>query len=262
MLLLGATLLGLAHVGPPRPAAAPITMHYRIETKTEQTVDLSGFGQPNQVVNLGIVSWISVTLNDTTGGRVLHVVADSLKYDGGVPQLTQASVDSARGGTIHAFIDGKGHLQNIVTRPEENAFLADVQGVIHSFFPKVRAGVQAGDSWIDTVEVKNNQNGSKITSKFTISYTAGERSAISGVQALKLNSKSSATMSGTAQNPMGGTMEVEGTIAGSSESFIGADGRYLGGSASSTANQVFKVSMAPSPIPVKTLRTVSVNMIP
>src|SRR5262249_28028744 len=112
MLLLGATLLGLAHAGP-RPTAAPITTHYRVETKTETTVDLSGVGQPNQQVNLGVVSWIAVTLSDTAGGRVVHVVVDSLKYDGGAAQLTQASVDSARGGTVHAFIDGKGHVQNV-----------------------------------------------------------------------------------------------------------------------------------------------------
>jgi hypothetical protein len=262
MFLLGAILLGLAKAGPPKPAAAPITTHYRIETKTETTVDLSGVGQPNQQVNLGVVSWIAVTLSDTTGGKVVHVEVDSLKYDGGAPQLTQASVDSARGGTLHAFINGKGHLENIVAHPGENAFLADVQGVIHSFFPKVRVGAKAGDTWVDTVEVNNNQNGSNITSKFTINYTAGEHSTISGVQAIKLSAKSSATMSGTAQNPMGGPMEIEGTVNGSSESYIGADGRYLGGNSSATSNQLLKVAMAPAPIPVKTLRTVTVSLIP
>jgi len=262
MFLLGAILLGLANAGHPKPAAAPITTHYRIETKTETTVDLSGVGQPNQQVNLGIVSWIAVTLSDTTGGKVVHVVVDSLKYDGGAPQLTQASVDSARGGTLHAFLDATGHIQNIVAHPAENAFLSDVQGVIHSFFPKVRAGAKAGDTWVDTVEVNNNQNGSNITSKFTINYTAGDHSTISGVQAIKLSAKSSATMSGTAQNPMGGPMEVEGTVNGSSESYIGADGRYLGGNSSATSNQLLKVAMAPAPIPVKTLRTVTVSVIP
>ncbi len=262
MFLIAATLVGgLATARSGGPPAAPITTRYRVETKTETTIDLSGVGQPNQQLNLGVVSWIAVTVNDTTGGRVVHVVVDSLTYDGGAPQLT-ASVDSARGGTVHAFIDGKGHLQNIVARPADNAFLGDVQGVIHSFFPKVRAGVKAGDTWVDTVEVTNNQNGSNLKSKFILDYTAGERSTVSGAQALKLNTKSSATMSGTAQNPMGGSMDVEGTVTGSSESLIGVDGRYLGGNSSATSNQLVRVAMAPAPIPVKTLRTVTVSVLP
>src|SRR5262249_21436635 len=154
MFLIAATLVGgLAAAHPRIPHAAPVTTRYRVETKTETTVDLSGLGQPNQQVNLGVVSWIAVTVSDTAGGKELHVVVDSLKYDGGAAQLTQASVDSARGGTLHAFLDAKSHVQNIVTRPADNVFLADVQGVIHSFFPKVSAAAKAGDTWVDTVEV-------------------------------------------------------------------------------------------------------------
>ncbi len=263
MLLYAAALLWGVHPGPANALrTAPVTTHYRVETKTETTVDLSGVGQPNQQVNLGVTSWIAVTLSDTTGGRILHVVVDSLKYDGGAPQLTQSSVDSARGGTLHGFVEASGHVKEIVAQPADNIFLSDVQGVIHSFFPKVRTGAKTGDIWTDTVEVTNTQNGSNIKSKFAIKYTAGDRSSVSGVPALKLSSTSSATMSGTAQNPMAGSMEVEGTVTGTSESFVGADGRYLGGSSASTSNQLLKVAMAPAPIPVKTIRTVTVSVIP
>ena len=263
MLLYAAALLGGIQTGPVIALrSAPVTTRYRVETKTETTVDLSGVGQPNQQVNLGVVSWIAVTLSDTTGGRIMHVVVDSIRYDGGAPQLTQASADSARGGTLHAFVDASGHVKEVEAHPSENIFLSDVQGVIHSFFPKVKTGAATGDAWTDTVEVTNNQNGSNIKSKFAINYTAGVRSTVAGIPALKLTATSSATMSGTAQNPMAGSMEVEGSVKGTSESFVAADGRYLGGSSSSTSDQLLKVAMAPAPIPVKTIRTVTVSVIP
>ena len=64
MSLLPASVAGLALGILILPVApnAPVTTKYRIDTKNETTVDLSGFGQPSQQVNFGLVSWIAVTL--------------------------------------------------------------------------------------------------------------------------------------------------------------------------------------------------------
>lgn len=246
----------------PAPRSAPVTTKYRIETKNETTVDLSAFGQPPQQVNFGLVSWIEVTLSDTAGGRTLHVVVDSMQYDGATPQVTQTTADSAKGGVLHGFVDPSGRVKNLIQQPSTNLFLADVQGIIHSFFPKVKAGAKSGEGWSDTVEVTTTTNGANLKSKFLINYTAGGQESVSGITALKLGAVSSASVTGTLENPQAGTMEVEGKVTGSSTSLVAADGRYLGGTSNSTSDQTLKSQMMPAPIPVKVIRSVKVTVLP
>jgi hypothetical protein len=254
--------LALGIFGLPVPPRAPVTTKYRIESKNETTVDLSAFGQPPQQINIGLTTWVRVTLSDTTGGRVVQVVVDSMKYDGAAPVVSQATADSAKGGSVHGLVDPAGRVKNISQQPSSNAFLTDIQGVIHSFFPRVKSGAKTGDGWSDTVEVTNTTNGANLTSKFLINYTAAGTEQFAGAAALKLTASSSATVGGTIENPQAGTLEVEGKISGTSTSLVGGDGRYLGGSSNSTSEQNMKSPMFPSPIPVKVIRTVTVTLLP
>lgn len=246
----------------PVPRRATVTTRYRVESKNETTVDLSGVGQPSMQQNFGITSWIAVTVSDTAGGRIVNVVVDSMKYDGTIPQLSQATADSAKGGVLHGLVDSTGRIKDLTTRPRENLLLADVQGVINSFFPRVKAGAKAGEAWSDTVEITNTTNGANLKSKFLIDYTAVGPATVGGMPALKLSANSSASVSGTMENPASGTMEVTGSIKGSSETLLALDGRYFGGKSSSTTDQVLKIAMAPAPIPVRTVRNVSVTLLP
>jgi len=245
----------------PTPPNAPVTTKYRIETKNETTVDLSAFGQPSQQINIGLVSWVAVTLSDTSGGRIVHLVVDSMRYDGGAPMISQATADSAKGGVLHGFVDPSGRVKNLTQQPGNNAFLADVQGVIHSFFPRVKVGAKSGDGWSDTVEVTTTTNGANLKTNFLINYTAAGLEQIAGLAALKLSGASSASVTGTIENPQAGTMEVEGKINGTSTSLVATDGRYLGGTSNSTADQTLKSAMLPSAIPVKVVRTVQVTVL-
>jgi hypothetical protein len=240
---------------------APVTTRYRIETKNETTVDLSGFGAPSQQQNFNLVSWIAVTVSDTAGGRTIHVVVDSMTFGGNIAQLAQPTADSAKGGTVHGFVDPNGHVKNLTTKPQ-NLLLADVQGAVHAFFPRVKAGAKSGDAWSDTVEVTNTSNGANVKSTFWINYTSAGQETVAGIAATKLAATSSADVTGTVDNPQMGTMEVQGKIQGTSTSLVAADGRYLGGTSSSTSDQMLKTAMAPGPIPVKTIRTTTVTLLP
>lgn len=263
---LGGLALGLLAPPPPRPPVsslgALITTRYRVETRNETTIDLSGFGQPSQQQDFGLVSWIAVTLSDTAGGRIVTVLVDSMKYTGSLPMLSQATADSARGGVLHGFVDPLGRVKELSSKPATNVFMADVQGVVNSLFPKVKAGAKAGEVWSDTVEVTNTTGGSNLKSRFFIDYTAAGQEQISGIAALKLTSTSTATLTGTMENPAAGTLEVEGTVKGTSTSLVGPDGRFLGGTANSTSDQLVKTPMAPAPIPLKVVRTVTLTLMP
>ena len=257
--LLACLALGVA-VGPVSRHSATTTK-YRIDTKSQSTIDLTAFGQPPQEQNVGLVTWVTVTLTDTTGGRVLHVVVDSLKYQGTLP-IEQAALDSVKGATLHGLLDPAGRVKNLTANPGSNLILAQVHGVMNGFFPRQKAGAKAGDMWTDTTEVANTTGGANTKIRVQTSYTAGGSEMIAGVRATKITSSYTSPVTGTMENPMAGTMDVEGTGTGTGSYYIGPDGRYLGGTSTTNVDQKLKMAMAPAPIPVKTVQTLTVTLIP
>ena len=63
---------------PARPGAAPTVARYKIAQQTEQEVDLSAMGGGKQASRFGTALYVTLTVGDTTGGRTLHVVFDSM----------------------------------------------------------------------------------------------------------------------------------------------------------------------------------------
>lgn len=252
--------LALGVLPGPVPHRAPTTTRYRIESKNDLTVDLSGLGMPPQQQSVAISSWIALTLSDSAGGHVVHVVVDSASLSGTAP-IPPASIDSARGGVIHGFVSPDGRVKDLSAKPAGNLVMAEVQGVINAMFPRVKHGVKQGDAWVDTTEVTNTTGGNNTKVRYLITYTAGGPETIGGLPAMKLSAASQMTVTGTVENPMAGTMEIEGTGTGNSSFLMGSDGRFLGGTTSANLDQKMKMAMSPNPIPVKTLRSVTVTLI-
>jgi hypothetical protein len=245
---------------PATPPAASTT-RYRFDLKVETTVDLSVVGAPTQVTNLGLNAWVVMTLSDSAGGKVVHVIVDSLKVDTTIPQITPATIDSAKGGMVHGWVDPTGHIKNVTGTPSGNPLLASVQGVVNALFPRVKAGTKAGDHWVDTTEVSNSGEGNNTKVKLVLNYAAEGNETVAGLPATKVTASSTSTVSGTMENAMAGTMEVEGNGTGTGTFSIGTDGRFLGGTLASTIDQRLKVAMAPAPIPVKTIQSLTVTLL-
>lgn len=243
------------------PPAASTTTKYHFTLKSETTVDLSVVGAPTQVTNIGLNAWVAMTLTDSAGGKVVHVIIDSLKAETTVPQITPATVDSARGGMVHAWVDPSGHIKNATATPGGNPLLASVQGVVNAMFPRVKAGTKPGDHWVDTTEVNNAGEGNNTKVKLVLNYSAAGNETVAGLPALKVTATSTSTVTGTMENPMAGTMEVEGSGTGTGTFFVGNDARFLGGELASTINQKLKIAMAPAPIPVVTIQSLSVSLV-
>ena len=244
---------------PISPAAS--TTRYRFDLKSEQTVDLSVVGAPTQISNLTLNAWVAMTLTDSAGGKVVHVVVDSLKVVTDIPQITPATIDSAKGGMIHGFVDPTGHIKNVTSKPGGNPLLTSVQGIVNALFPRVKAGVKTGDRWVDTTEVVNANDGNNTKVKLVLNYSAEGTEPVAGMPGVKVSASSTSVVSGTMENPMAGTMEVEGTGTGTGTFYIGSDTRFLGGVLSSTLDQKLKVAMAPAPIPVKAVQSLTVTLI-
>lgn len=251
--------VGLAMAPSFHPVPGAATLKYRIEAKNQTTVDLSAFGQAPQEQSLGLTAWVVVTLSDTTGGRVMHVVVDSAKYEGTLP-LGPESVDSAKGGVIHGFVDASGRVKNMEATPKTNLFMAQIQGVMGNLFPRVKGGAKAGDTWTDTTEVTNNAGGANTKTKLISNYTAGAQETVSGRPAMRLKTTYTSSTTGTLDNQMG-TMEIEGTGTGTGAYLVGSDGAYLGSTSTTNLDQKLKTAMAPAPIPVKTVQTLTVTLI-
>jgi hypothetical protein len=252
--------LGVLVLRPADPARST-TKHY-FELKSEQVVDLSVFSQPNQVVTLDLKAWVATTLTDSAGGKVVHVIVDSLRAISSAPQFTPAMADSAKGGMVHGFVDPSGRVKNLTSTPAANQLLIAVQGIVNGIFPRIKKGANAGDRWTDTTEIVNKEGGNNTTIKLMLNYTAAGTETVAGVPAIKVTATSTSVISGTAENAMAGTMVVEGTGVGNGTFWIGADGRFLGGDLSSTLDQKLTITGAPAPIPVKVTQQLKVTALP
>ena len=263
MLLSALALLSVA--GPPPSGGpgvpAPVTTRYKVEIKGETTIDLSVMGAPVQVQTANLSAWMLVRLSDSAGGKSLYLKVDSLTFDGTAP-VSRESLDSARGGEVRGFVNASNRVSNLSANPSGSTLLGQVQGMVHSFFPRVKAGVKPGDTWMDTTTVRDESGGNNLTNVVVTTYTAAGPATQGGVATVKLDARSSSTVSGTMQSPQTGTMEVEGTTTTTGTLFVGPDGRFWGANYNSNHDQRVKLAMAPTLIPVKTVQTIVVTVLP
>ena len=75
---------------------APVTAKYRVDQSLTQEVDASGAGQGNQTLTFSTSTFVTVTLNDSAGGRTMRVVIDSVKGDSATPIPAISSADVIR----------------------------------------------------------------------------------------------------------------------------------------------------------------------
>lgn len=260
-MLLGTIALLSLGTGTPGAPAAPTTTRYKIELKSETTIDLSVLGAPVQVQTVNLAAWMMVHLADSAGGRSLFVKVDSMAFEGTAP-VTQESLDSVKGAEVRGFVNGSNKLSNLTANPSSSVLVGQIQGLMHQFFPRVKAGAKVGETWLDTTTVRDETGGNNTTTVVVTSYTAGGVETQAGVAAVKLATKGALTVTGTLDSPATGSMELEGNGTSTGTVFVAPDGRLLGSTSSANHDQRVKLSMAPALIPVKTIQTMIVTRLP
>lgn len=259
-MLLGTIALLALGTGTPVTPAEPTTTRYKIELKSETTIDLSVLGAPVQVQTVNLSAWMMVRLADSAGGRSLFVKVDSMLFDGTAP-VTRESLDSVKGAEVRGFVNRSNQLSNLTVTPSSSMLAGQVQGLMHNFFPRMKTGAKVGETWLDTTTVRDETGGNNTTTVVVTNYTAGGVETQAGVAAVKLATKGTSTVTGTLESPATGTMELEGNGTSTGTVFVGPDGRLLGITSSANHDQRVKLSMAPALIPVKTVQTVIVTVI-
>jgi hypothetical protein len=240
-------------------AEAPRTTRYRIETKVEQVIDLSAVGQAEQRQNLEVVNFLTVTLNDTTGGQTVHAVLDSMVKPPANPLPDQATMDSSRGRAWHALLSPDGKISNV--KRVDTTSSGQVSDMISNFFPRVKPGAKVGDQWTDTTETTSDQDGQSLTTRTVTNYSVTGTETRDGARALKMESAFSLSQSGEIVQ-QGQTLTVEGTGTGTATSYVTQDGRYLGGISVTNAELQITAASIPAPIPVQLKNTVTVTTLP
>jgi hypothetical protein len=238
---------------------APRTTRYRVETKVEQVIDLSGLGQAEERRNLALVNFLTITLNDTTGGQTVHAVLDSIVKGDTNAVPPQTMLDSARGRTWHALLSPEGKISEV--KRADSTSSGQVGDLITNFFPRIKSGAKVGDQWTDTTETISNQEGQSLTTRTVTNYSVTGTETRNGARALKIDAAFS--LSQTGEVDQGGQMlSVDGTGTGTSTLYVTQDGRYLGGSSITNAELQITAASIPAPIPVQVKNTVTVTALP
>ncbi len=239
-------------------SVAPTTTKYRLDSKIEQVVDLSAMGQGNQTTSFTQLTIVSITLSDTVGGKIMHVVIDSIASDAPVP--TAESIQKARGAWLHGTIDAWGRGKITATSADSNEMVTQLKGTMARFYPILKPAAKQGDTWVDTSKVDTKSASQAMKTTTVSTYTHAGPATRDGQPAGRIDVTSATVGAGTMENPMAGTMEVEVKSAATTSYFIGSDGRLLGAESTSDGKSLIRTPMAPDPIPVTVKQIITISV--
>ncbi len=243
---------------PGDPAPAPT--RYRIEQQIESQVDLSAFGQGEQVQTQNFTWFTTVALSDSAGGRALHVILDSVQADLGIAQVLAASYDSVRGTVYHGYLDDWGRLQSFTTTSNGGLFQGLFEAQVKGLFPRIKPNAREGESWTDTLSIETDTPQGTMNAVTITAFQLGGFEMQAGVQTTRIDASFTATTRGTLQTPAG-PADLEGQGSGTGRYYLTVDGQLVKSASSLTGDALMTGGFAPVPIPIRTTTSTTVTRI-
>ena len=250
--------LGAVALALPGGRVAPVTAKYRVEQRLTQEVDGTASGAGKEVLQFTTTTFVTVTLDDSAGGRTMRVVIDSMKGDSATP-IPAAVMDSARGGEFRAFLDRSGK-PSPLTPTGTSAAATQVQGLLTDFFPWVRAGFKVGEAWADTSVNTTGAGSDTVTVRRVTNYKAAANETRDATRAVRITAAHTSTVAGNQPTPQG-PAKLEGTGSGSGAYFVSPDGRYLGGEWQLRSALQLSGAFAKNPVPITITQTTKVTAV-
>lgn len=235
---------------------APTTIRYRIDQSLTQEIDATAAGGAKQSVSFSTSSFVTVTLSDSAGGKVMRIVVDSVLGDSATP-IPAAVLDSARGAEFHGFLERSGKPHEVAPMPG-NPAAPQVQGLVSEFFPWIKTGLKVGDSWTDTTAKVNGVGADSVTVRRVSAYKAAGRETRNARKAVRVVQDFTSFVAGTQPTP-GGPARIEGSGTGKGAYYVGTDGRYLGGDWQQQSSLRISGSFAPEPLPITIVQKTKVT---
>lgn len=252
-------LLHLALLASTLVTPAPDPVRYRIEQRTENRIDLSGFGQGEQVQTQAFAWFLTISYADSAGGRAVRAVVDSAQMDLGMMPVPTATLDSLRGLVLSGWMDPTGKVEK-ATAAQASTFSSQAEGLLRSFHPRLRPGARPGDQWSDTTAVDTKAMQMTTNTSTVSAYTMTGPGSLGGTSGLVYDVSFTSDQKGTLDTPAG-PADLVGKSAGSGKFLVSATGRYLGSESTSTGEATISGSFAPMAIPVRTSSSTVVTIL-
>ena len=177
------------------------TARYRIDQTLTQEVDATAAGKGKQSISFSTSGFLTLTLTDSIGGKVVKVVVDSMRGDSTSP-VPAAVFDSARGSEYHAFLSSAGKLSELEAVSTTTA-AQQIQGFLTDFFPWVKRGVKVGERWADTTSRLTVVGTDTVTVRRIVAYQAAANDKRDSQKAIRISSDYSSSVAGTQPTPNG-----------------------------------------------------------
>ena len=234
---------------------------------THQVVEiLNDFaGLPARQV-IGYRSWFVVTVHDSadvSGRLAATFVVDSLVADSGVLLPPTMNLASARGLTVTGWVAASGELQDPVYSDSGAAqSLSLLLGWFRRFFPPLPPdGAQPGLEWSDTLTTTEPGGTATVTRATRFTARAGAWEPRPEGPALRLDVEEVYQFTGAGDGG-GQPLELRGSGARAGVDYLGADGRYLGGTSRDSVSLTISLPQQGITIPQRQLGTLSVQLLP
>jgi hypothetical protein len=239
----------------PNLGLAPTRTKYRIDQSLQQEIDATLAGGARQKLAFRTSSFVTVTLADSAGGKIMRVVIDSVRGDSATP-IPREVLDSVKGAEFHGFVSRAGKPSGLEPMGKVPAAV-QIQGLLSDFFPWVRAGLKAGESWSDTTAKTNGSGADSVTVSRVTAYKAAKDSN-DARKTIRVTQDFTSSVSGTQPTP-NGPAKIQGTGRGNGSYYVSSDGKYLGGSWQQQSTLQISGSFAPKPLPVTVLQKTDVR---
>lgn len=237
-------------------STAPTTTKYRIDQNLSQEIDATPAGGAKQKIAFRTTSFVTVTLADSGGGKVIRVIVDSLRGDSATP-IPSAVLDSARGAEFRGFLEKSGR-PSALKPTGTSAAGVQVQGLLSDFFPWARPGLKVGDRWADTTANTNGVGADSVTVRRVSSYKATSNETRNSRKAVLITQDFTSSVTGTQPTPQG-PARIEGTGAGNGTYYVGPDGGYLGGTWQQRSSLKISGTFSPQPLPITIIQKTTVS---
>jgi hypothetical protein len=224
-------------------------------------VDLTPFGQAEQVQTQRFVWFTTISYADSAAGLVMRAVLDSVQVElvpG--PLVAQASLDSARGVQVEGFLDGWGRVASL-TRRGAGTFVTVFENQLRLLHPRRKPDARAGERWTDTLNLDSQTGEGSATVTTVTTFTLAGAETHAGHPGTRLDASFTSTTVGKLQT-QAGPADLTATGNGQTTYHVGSDGRLLGSTTTSTAQGSIDLTMAPAPIGLKTTTTITTTLVP
>lgn len=222
-------------------------------------------GEQTTVQDVGARIFVAAAITgpaDSVGYPATFVV-DSIVADSGTPAPIVDNVAKVRKLVFAGRVAPRGEFVSFVASDSALAqAVVQLLGSFRDFLPRLpRDGLKPGTAWTDTVETTQKGSGSEVSRHAITLATATGWEDYLGARRVRISGTQTYRVDGGGKNA-GQPFELSGMGTGSGVSYIGADGRYLGGEWQDSTNLTVRLPIQGVSVPVVQVTRISVTVLP